>query len=36
MVYSKASIEDLKQLTELRVAYLTEDNGELPEKWKGI
>lgn len=32
MVYNKASMEDLKQLTELRVAYLTEDNGELKEK----
>ena len=29
MVYNKASMEDLKQLTELRIAYLTEDSGEL-------
>ena len=29
MVYNKASMEDLEQLTELRIAYLTEDNGEL-------
>lgn len=32
MVYNKASIEDIEQLTELRIAYLTEDNDELTEK----
>ena len=32
MVYNKASMEDLKQLTELRVAYLTEDNGKINER----
>lgn len=32
MVYNKASMEDIKQLTELRIAYLTEDNGKLDRK----
>lgn len=32
MVYNKASIEDIQQLTELRIAYLTEDNGGLDRK----
>lgn len=29
MIYSKAIKEDIEQLTELRIAYLTEDNGKL-------
>ena len=29
MIYSKAAKKDIEQLTELRIAYLTEDNGEL-------
>lgn len=29
MFYSKATEEDIGQLTELRIAYLTEDNGKL-------
>lgn len=32
MVYDKALTDDIEQLTELRIAYLTEDNGELKEK----
>ena len=32
MIYAKATKEDIEQLTELRIAYLTEDNGELKEK----
>ena len=32
MIYNKASMDDVKQLTELRIAYLTEDNGELNGK----
>lgn len=32
MIYSKATKEDITQLTELRIAYLTEDNGELNAK----
>ena len=32
MIYSKATKEDIEQLTELRIAYLTEDNGELKAK----
>ena len=32
MIYNKASIEDIGQLTELRIAYLTEDNGGLDRK----
>ena len=31
MVYNKATVEDIVQLTALRIAYLTEDNGELKE-----
>lgn len=29
MIYNKAIKEDIEQLTELRIAYLTEDNGKL-------
>ena len=32
MFYSKATEEDIGQLTELRIAYLTEDNGKLKAK----
>ena len=32
MNYTKATIEDIAQLTELRIAYLAEDYGELTEK----
>lgn len=32
MFYSKATEEDIGQLTELRIAYLMEDNGKLKEK----
>lgn len=32
MLYSKATEEDIGQLTELRIAYLTEDNGKLKAK----
>ncbi|MDE7429244.1 MAG: hypothetical protein K2N00_08290 [Lachnospiraceae bacterium] len=32
MIYTKATMEDIEQLTELRIAYLTEDHGRLEEK----
>ena len=32
MIYDKATIEDISQLTELRIAYLSEDHGELNEQ----
>ena len=32
MIYTKATMEDIDQLTELRIAYLAEDHGELTEK----
>ena len=32
MNYTKATMEDIAQLTELRIAYLAEDYGELTEK----
>ena len=32
MIYTKAAMEDVAQLTELRLAYLAEDFGELEEK----
>ncbi|MDE6719282.1 MAG: hypothetical protein K2J68_05435, partial [Treponemataceae bacterium] len=32
MIYTKAAMEDVAQLTELRLAYLAEDFGELKEK----
>ena len=32
MIYTKATAEDIAQLTELRIAYLAEDYGELTEK----
>ena len=32
MIYNKATIEDINQLTELRIAYLEEDNGGLKEQ----
>lgn len=32
MIYTKATMEDIDQLTELRLAYLTEDHGGLEEK----
>ena len=31
MIYTKATMEDINQLTELRIAYLTEDHGGLEE-----
>lgn len=31
MIYTKATMEDIAQLTELRLAYLAEDNGGLEE-----
>lgn len=32
MIYTKATMEDIDQLTELRLAYLEEDHGGLEEK----
>ena len=32
MIYTKATMEDIDQLTELRIAYLTEDHGGLEER----
>lgn len=32
MIYTKATMEDIDQLTELRIAYLAEDHGGLKEK----
>ena len=32
MIYNKAIKADIEQLTELRIAYLTEDNGKLQAK----
>ena len=32
MIYTKATMEDIDQLTELRIAYLAEDHSELIEK----
>ncbi|MBD5509119.1 MAG: GNAT family N-acetyltransferase [Lachnospiraceae bacterium] len=32
MIYTKATVEDIEQLTELRIAYLAEDYGGLKEK----
>lgn len=32
MIYAKAAMEDIAQLTELRLAYLAEDQGGLEEK----
>ena len=32
MIYTKATAEDIAQLTELRIAYLAEDYSELTEK----
>lgn len=32
MIYAKAAMEDVAQLTELRLAYLAEDSGGLEEK----
>ncbi len=32
MVYTKATLEDIAQLTELRISYLTEDCGGLEKK----
>lgn len=32
MIYTKTTVEDIDQLTELRIAYLTEDHGRLEEK----
>ncbi|MCM1498400.1 MAG: GNAT family N-acetyltransferase [Clostridium sp.] len=32
MVYDRASTDDMEQLTELRIAYLTEDYGGLQDK----
>ena len=32
MIYTKVTMEDIEQLTTLRIAYLAEDHGELKEK----
>ena len=32
MIYTKATMEDIEQLTELRIAYLVEDYGGLEDK----
>ena len=32
MIYTKSTVEDIEQLTELRIAYLAEDYGGLKEK----
>ena len=29
MIYNKATVKDIKELTNLRIAYLEEDNGEM-------
>lgn len=36
MIFEKADTEDIAQLTELRLAYLTEDLGKLKEKERQI